>query len=194
LYDPDFGRTTPGAEVYEGFGTYVFEGAQGTWYPIIYNSDSAPVLEAGKYWIVLFTQGGAGIARNFADGTGNWYGNADSSGDGVSDPFGPGTAGNGTISAYIAYQCSAPRRQLGRDRGRVCGPSDPDHTRKHTSARQRDDVGLRELLDAGAVMDGGGSCRSTAASLGEAKGLRNLVEREGLEPGTGVRGISKLRK
>jgi hypothetical protein len=94
----------PGAKVYEGFGTYVFQGAQGTWYPIIYNSDSAPVLEAGKYWIVLFTQGGAGIARNFADGTGNWYGNADSSPDDASDPFGPGTAGNGTISAYIAYR------------------------------------------------------------------------------------------
>jgi len=71
--------------------------------PVI-NSDGMPILDAGKYWIVLKTYGLAGLARNFADGTGNWYGNADSSRTAASDPFGPGNAGNGTISAYIAYR------------------------------------------------------------------------------------------
>ena len=94
----------PGAKIYESYGASVFRGEPATWYPAVINSDSMPILEAGKYWVVLHTFGLAGLARNFADGSGNWYGNADSSPDGASDPFGPGTAGNGTISAYIAYR------------------------------------------------------------------------------------------
>jgi hypothetical protein len=94
----------PGAKVADGYGATVYRGEPATWYPLISGGDSSPILDAGKYWVVLHTFGLAGVARNFADGTGNWYGNADSSPDGASDPFGPGTAGNGTISAFIAYR------------------------------------------------------------------------------------------
>jgi len=94
----------PGPMVIQNYGTEVFRGEPATWYPVNFNYDGAPILEAGKYWIVLKTYGQAGIARNFADGTGNWYGNADFNQNGADDPFGPGNTGNGTISAFIAYR------------------------------------------------------------------------------------------
>jgi hypothetical protein len=107
----------PGAKVLDGYGATVFRGEPATWYSISGDSDANTILEPGKYWIVLHTFGTAGIARNFADGTGNWYGNVDTSVDDASDPFGPGTAGNGTISAYIAYR-------PGNGSGNVMGRSD----------------------------------------------------------------------
>jgi hypothetical protein len=45
----------PGPMIIQDFGTYVFEGEPATWYPVFFNNDSAPILEAGKYWIVLKT-------------------------------------------------------------------------------------------------------------------------------------------
>lgn len=63
----------------------------------------AMVIPAGKYWIVIHSGASTGIAVDFADGTGNWYGNADTYSDGASTSFGTPIAGNGTISAYMAY-------------------------------------------------------------------------------------------
>jgi len=42
----------------------------------------------------------AGVARDFGDGAPDWFGNADAFVDGASNPFGPGTAGGGTLSVY----------------------------------------------------------------------------------------------
>jgi hypothetical protein len=109
----------PGALVYKSdydFG-YVYSSALPSWYPTFpVNPNSAPTLEPGKYWIVLLTGANGGIARNFADGTGNWYGNADAANDGPSDPFGVGNTGNGTISAFISYRPGAgiTNDELGR--------------------------------------------------------------------------------
>jgi hypothetical protein len=60
-------------------------------------------LPAGKYWLILHTSGPP-VARYYADGTGNWYGNADTYSDGASNPFGVGGTGNGTVSAFITYE------------------------------------------------------------------------------------------
>lgn len=94
----------PGAKVFESQTVGVYAGSSATWYPSVPIPDFAPVLDAGKYWIVLLTDGRTGIARNFADGSGNWYGNADTASDGASDPFGAGNTGNGTLSAFITYR------------------------------------------------------------------------------------------
>jgi hypothetical protein len=61
------------------------------------------MLTAGKYWIALHSDGPP-VARYYADGTGNWYGNPDVYDGGPSKPFGAGGTGNGTISAFISYE------------------------------------------------------------------------------------------
>jgi hypothetical protein len=94
----------PGAKVFSASGFNVSSGQPGLWRATFLNPNLAPTLDAGKYWLVLHTGSQTGIARNFADGTGNWYGNADTFTDGASDPFGAGNAGNGTISAFVAYR------------------------------------------------------------------------------------------
>lgn len=94
----------PGAKVFESYSVGVYGSTPATWYPNVPYPFDTPVLEAGKYWLVLLTGADGGIARNFADGSGNWYGNADTASDGASDPFGAGNSGNGTISAFIAYR------------------------------------------------------------------------------------------
>ena len=73
-------------------------------------------LDPGRYWVVIHTGPEGGVIRNYGDGTaGNWYGNRDTFIDGASDPFGPGTAGNGTISAFVSYQpATVTTGQLGR--------------------------------------------------------------------------------
>ena len=117
IYKDDNG--VPGALVFSPLfdDRFVSSGARAAWYgssPV--NPQTGPTLEPGKYWIVLLTGRDGGVARNFADGTGNWYGNADTYSDGPSDPFGVGNTGNGTISAFIAYRPAAVMadRELGR--------------------------------------------------------------------------------
>ena len=65
-------------------------------------------LDPGRYWVRMHTgifSGPPGVIRNYGDGTaGNWYGNADAYLDGATEQFGPGTPGNGTITAYLSYQ------------------------------------------------------------------------------------------
>jgi hypothetical protein len=52
---------------------------------------------------MIHSGGDPGIVRYYYDGPANWYGNADVYGDGSSDTFGPGGAGDGTISMYVQY-------------------------------------------------------------------------------------------
>jgi hypothetical protein len=95
----------PGEKLYEGYpGFTVRKGQPATWLAEVAYTHTAPILDAGRYWLVLLTGATGGVARNFADGTGNWYGNADTFDDGASTPFGAGNTGNGTISAFVSYR------------------------------------------------------------------------------------------
>jgi hypothetical protein len=64
---------------------------------------SKPVIQPGKYWITVHT-GGPPVGRYYADGTGNWYGNAETYAPFPSNPFGPGSAGDGTLSVFASYE------------------------------------------------------------------------------------------
>lgn len=70
---------------------------------ITLNTTFTPVIPPGKYWIIVHT-GGPSVGRYYADGTGNWYGNAEAFAPLPSNPFGPGSAGNGTLSLFASYE------------------------------------------------------------------------------------------
>lgn len=95
----------PGQKLYESFGINVRKGQLAAWGADVEVYPSAtPILDPGRYWLVMVTGLTGGVARNYADGTGNWYGNADTFDDGASAQFGAGNTGNGTISAFISYR------------------------------------------------------------------------------------------
>jgi hypothetical protein len=54
------------------------------------------------------------VARDYGDGSANWYGNADSFADGASAPFGSGSAGTGTLSIYATYKVASELAYAGR--------------------------------------------------------------------------------
>jgi Hypothetical glycosyl hydrolase family 15 len=61
-------------------------------------------LSAGNYWIVLESGDGAGVARDYGNGSGtDWYGNADMFAYPAANPFGAGSTGTGTLSVYASY-------------------------------------------------------------------------------------------
>jgi hypothetical protein len=93
---------SPGEKVTESRNLFAFpNGRSPAW---ITDSFMPPLmLDPGRYWIGFHTDGTAGVLRNYADGTGNWYGNADTFSDGAASPFGVGNAGNGTLSAFVSY-------------------------------------------------------------------------------------------
>jgi len=91
----------PGEKLAESEELRISAGDPAAWHTI--PAPRAPVYP-GRYWIVLHTGGDAGVIRDFADGSGNWYGNSDAYADGASQTFGPGAPGNGTLSAYITYE------------------------------------------------------------------------------------------
>lgn len=95
---------TPGEKVFEGRNRGRRGGTPAGWLTDGAIPALAPTLDPGRYWIVLHTGDTGGVIRNYADGTGNWYGNADTFSDGASTPFGTGNTGNGTISAFISYR------------------------------------------------------------------------------------------
>ena len=76
-------------------------------------SDVAPA-PTGDYWFVIHSGPTTGVIRDYADGTGNWYGNADTFSDGASDPFGSGNAGNGTISIFTYFTPATETDYAGR--------------------------------------------------------------------------------
>lgn len=106
----------PGAKVYESYDQYMRSGWPANWITDPpYPGSGGPTLDPGRYWIVILTGATGGVTRNYADGTGNWYGNSDAFADGASTQFGPGNAGNGTISAFISYRPgTVTEGQLGR--------------------------------------------------------------------------------
>ena len=79
---------------------YIAGDSPGRWYTLPVPDG---VVHAGKYWLMLHTGTTGAIARYMADGTGNWFGNADAFDDDSSAQFGTAGAGNGTISAYASY-------------------------------------------------------------------------------------------
>jgi hypothetical protein len=66
--------------------------------------------EPGTYWLVIHSGNLGGVIRYYYDGAANWYGNADEWSDGAADTFGPGGAGEGTISIRADY---SPLRSAG---------------------------------------------------------------------------------
>jgi len=62
------------------------------------------VLAPGRYWLIIYSGGTAGVTRYYADGTANWYGNAADPIGPFTQKFGAGGAGDGTLSAYISYE------------------------------------------------------------------------------------------
>jgi len=100
LYDDVNGE--PGALVEKSAATFFtpIAGRTGRWVSAQLNPDK--VVPAGRYWITLHTSGTAGVLRYYTEGTGNWRGNA-SPGTSPGPFFGPAPAGDGTISALVAY-------------------------------------------------------------------------------------------
>lgn len=74
------------------------------WYTIGFPRFPHITIAPGRYWIMVHTGENTGIARYYADGAGNWFGNADVFGDGPSNPFGLGGTGNGRISAFLGVE------------------------------------------------------------------------------------------
>jgi hypothetical protein len=101
LYDDVNGE--PAGLVTQGTVTSAttFAGSAGHWVTV---GPQSPIpLMPGRYWIVLQTNGDAGVLRYYLDGQSNWRGNANA-GASPSPIFGPAGPGDGTISAYITYE------------------------------------------------------------------------------------------
>jgi hypothetical protein len=90
----------PGAKVTEGPQFAIAVGSSPRW---IQHYVSPLVLTPGRYWIGLQTGITGGVMRDFADGPANWYANNDVYADGATDPFGVGTTGTVTMSAFMSY-------------------------------------------------------------------------------------------
>jgi hypothetical protein len=94
----------PGQVVTDSPVQTLSSGNSAGWYKFPLNGPTPVMITPGRYWIMIHTGDNAGVIRYYADGTGNWYGNADAFADGVSNPFGPGGAGDGRVSAYVVIQ------------------------------------------------------------------------------------------
>ncbi len=104
----------PGALVTESDSLAIGAGSSASWYT--FHPGNAP-LDPGVYWIVLLSGGGggpSGVVRDYGDGQPDWYGNANTFTAGPSNPFGGGTAGNGTLSMYAAYLHGVTTAQFGQ--------------------------------------------------------------------------------
>jgi hypothetical protein len=90
----------PGAKVVESSVISVASGQSPGWVTFA----TPPVsLTAGSYWIVIQSGDTGGIARDYGDGTSDWFGNTDTFSDGASDPFGTGSTGTVTLSVFANY-------------------------------------------------------------------------------------------
>jgi hypothetical protein len=90
----------PGSKVADGPLMNLASGTSPRWFNV---TAPALVLNPGNYWLVIHTGNAAGVLRDYGDGPANFYANADSFADGASQSFGPGSAGTGTLSAFISY-------------------------------------------------------------------------------------------
>jgi hypothetical protein len=104
----------PARKVFDGPTWALTNGASGRW--ICRPGDYiAAAIPAGQYWIAILSSGPAGVIRTFSSGSAqNWYGNADSYNDGPADSFGSGSAGAGTLAAYVRYYPESQMRNAGR--------------------------------------------------------------------------------
>jgi hypothetical protein len=91
----------PGERVATSDVAFVDAGLQGRWFTL--NADRE-LLGPGRYWIAIDTGDAANVLRYYADGTGNWYGNAESNLSDPSNPFGPGA------SRRCAWRCTTVLR------------------------------------------------------------------------------------
>lgn len=101
----------PGQKLTESEALSIESGTSPGWECV--GTDVVPVV-AGNYWFVIQSGTQAGIVRDYADGTGNWFGNADTFSDGASDPFGSGNTGNGTLSIYAYFTPATEMDYAGR--------------------------------------------------------------------------------
>jgi len=91
----------PGTRVVQSGIALVYAGDPAKWVTF---ATPPTALTAGTYWIVIHSGDSNAVARDYGgDGANNWYGNADTFSDGGTDPFGTGTTGTGTLSAYATY-------------------------------------------------------------------------------------------
>jgi hypothetical protein len=150
----------PGAKLWERGGTPTGGGyfwSAPSWDSAVFGSYTGPTLEAGPYWLVIHTDNTAGIMRYYYDYGGNWYGNDDAYVDGASTSFGPGTAKNHTISAFISYRpgtITTGEFGFAEPGTNPSRPLDPDYIRWSTFYLQQPDATLSGLH---AYMDGLGS-------------------------------------
>jgi hypothetical protein len=115
-------------------------------------------LAAGTYWIVLHAGGTGGIARNYGDGTGAWYGNSDTFSDGASSPFGSGTSGSDTLSVYASF-VPGTLKQLGRTTIASSTSSGMTADYKRGSSFTLSETGMVTSLSA--YLDGNGGASGT---------------------------------
>lgn len=112
----------PGDKVYEGD----YRPMRGTtpakwnseWVQFNFNPNNRPTLTAGRYWVGFFSGFTANSTiRYYYDhiSTPNWYGNDEAFNLQASSPFGPATAKNDSITAYVSYRPGPPASgELGR--------------------------------------------------------------------------------
>lgn len=110
LYSDTAGK--PDKKLAESYTQQLSSGMPASWYCA--EMAWTPVA-AGSYWIVIQSGNGAGVIRDFSDGTGtNWFGNADTFADGSAATFGAGNPGTGTMSLQADYYIAADLHHVGR--------------------------------------------------------------------------------
>jgi hypothetical protein len=72
--------------------------------PYTFEWGGGGVPREGDMWFIIHSGSNAGVARYYADGSGNWCGHADAYSDGPDSTFGSCDAGNGTISAFLSFE------------------------------------------------------------------------------------------
>jgi len=103
----------PGSKITEGAEIAIHSGDAAQWKSV---AVPAYLLTPGRYWIALHSGGTAGVIRDYGGNGGNsFYANADTYSDGASSPFGSGSAGTGTLSAFVTFDLGPyETRTLGR--------------------------------------------------------------------------------
>lgn len=90
----------PGHKVTQSQTSYVQSGTPGRWMTL----PAVPaLLQPGRYWIAILSTGAGGVARDYADPTGGWAGNAEPSHE-LPYSFGATSVGTGAISVFGLYK------------------------------------------------------------------------------------------
>jgi len=97
VYTDSGGR--PGNLVAQTGSVNISSGGAARW---VYFGSSA-ALNAGTYWLMIHSGTNNAVARIYAKGDANWYGNTDTYSDGAANPAGSGSLGTDTISIFANY-------------------------------------------------------------------------------------------